>query len=183
MDIENFHTDPNLIARCRRGEPQAQFMLYKQYSKAMYNIAIRITNNSMDAEDILQESFITAFERLSEMINPDSFASWLKRIVINRSIDLVRKSKPSFVDLNEELHDGLDPEEETDFIPEPEVVHHAIRNLPGGSRTVLVLHALEGYKHKDIASMLGISESTSKTQYKRALELLNRDLKEKIYVR
>jgi RNA polymerase sigma-70 factor (ECF subfamily) len=137
----------------------------------------------MDAEDILQESFITAFERLTELSSDGSFTSWLKRIVINKSIDQVRKNRLVFVDLSENLSDGMDDDEDANFLPEPELVHFAIRNLPGGSRTVLVLHALEGYKHRDIASMLGISESTSKTQYKRALELLNKDLKQKTYAR
>lgn len=179
----NLYTDTDLLEGCRRGEPQAQFMLYRQYSKAMYNIAIRFTNNRMDAEDILQEAFITAFERLSELGSSNSFASWIKRIVINRCIDHVRKNRLTFVELDEELHDTGDADEDTDFVAEPELIHHAIRQLPGGSRSVLILHALEGYRHREIASMLGISESTSKTQYKRALELLNKDLKQKIYAR
>jgi len=183
MNNENLYTDTDLIARCRRGEPQAQFMLYRQFSKAMYNIAIRFTNNRMDAEDILQDAFVAVFEKLPELISPATFPAWLKRIVINRCIDEARRKKLNFIELDEEFHDDTGQDEEEGFLPEPEVVHHAIRNLPDGGRTVLVLHALEGYKHRDIASMLGISESTSKTQYKRALELLHKELKQKIYVR
>jgi len=182
MNNGNLHIDSDLIERCRRGEAKAQFMLYKQYSKAMYNIAIRFTNNRMDAEDILQESFISAFEKLPGLINTVSFSGWLKRIVINRCIDQVRKNRVIFDKIDENLPGNFDREDEPDFTIDPSIVHNAIRNLPAGSRTILVLHALEGYKHREIAGMLGISESTSKTQYKRALELLNRDLKQKIYV-
>ena len=148
----------------------------------MYNIAIRFTNNRMDAEDILQESFITAFEKLPGLVETTSFPAWLKRIVINRCIDQIRKNKLTFDNLNESLPDNYDIEDEPDFTIDPAIVHNSIKNLPGGSRTILVLHALEGYKHREIAEMLGITESTSKTQYRRALELLNRDLKQKIYV-
>ena len=175
------HTDQDLVARCRKGEPDAQFMLYKQYSKAMYNIAIRLTNNRMDAEDILQDSFITAFEKLPGLVSTESFASWLKRIVINRCIDQVRRNRMVFETIDEDLHDSPDNDEETEIDIGPEVVHEAIRNLPDGGRTVLVLYALEGYRHREIAGMLSISESTSKTQYKRAIELLNKDLKNRIY--
>jgi len=182
MNGENLYINIDLIERCRKGETTAQFMLYKQYSKAMYNIAIRFTNNKMDAEDILQESFITAFEKLPGLLDTASFPNWLKKIVINRCIDQARKTRITFDNLNEDMPDTYDIEDEPDFTIDPSIVHHSIRNLPAGSRTILVLHALEGYKHREIADMLGISESTSKSQYKRALELLNKDLKQRIYV-
>jgi RNA polymerase sigma-70 factor, ECF subfamily len=182
MDSDNLHIDTDLIERCRQGEAKAQFMLYKQYSRAMYNIAIRFTNNKMDAEDILQDSFITAFEKLPGLQNITSFPGWLKRIVINRCIDLVRKNRIIFDDLDDDLTETSDDGDEPDFMIDPAIVHNSVRNLPAGGRTVLVLHALEGYRHREIAAMLGVSESTCRTQYKRALELLNRDLKQKIYV-
>ncbi|MFH0843697.1 MAG: sigma-70 family RNA polymerase sigma factor [Bacteroidota bacterium] len=182
MTSDNQYIESDLIERCRRGETKAQFMLYKQYSKAMYNIAIRFTNNKMDAEDILQESFLTAFEKLPELQNSASFPLWLKRIVVNRCIDQVRKNRPVFDDIDKNLPEGYEMEDEPDFTIDPAIVHSSVKNLPPGGRTILVLHALEGYKHREIAGMLGISESTSKSQYKRALELLNRDLKQKIYV-
>jgi RNA polymerase sigma factor (sigma-70 family) len=181
MDSDNLHGDSDLIARCRRGEIKAQFMLYKKYSRAMYNIAIRVTNNRMDAEDILQDSFIIAFERLPDLLNNESFAGWLKRIVINRCIDQVRKNRMIFDNVDEDLPDSYDIEDEPDYTIDPSVIHNSIRNLPAGSRAVLVLHALEGYKHREIAEMLGISDSTCRTQYRRAIKLLNRDLKQKIY--
>ncbi len=181
MNGNDLHTG-DLIERCKKGEVTAQFMLYKQYSKAMYNIAIRFLNNKMDAEDILQESFITAFEKLIELSSHSAFGSWLKRIVINNCINHLRSNRLVFDDLDEYHSLEHTLEEEPAFSIDPAIVHHSIKGLPPGGRTILVLHALEGYKHREIAGMLGISESTSKSQYKRALTLLNKELKQKIYV-
>jgi RNA polymerase sigma factor (sigma-70 family) len=170
-----------LIESCKRGDARAQFMLYKQYSKAMYNIAIRFLNNRMDAEDILQESFVTAFEKISELSNENAFGSWLKRIVVNNCITHIRKNKVLFEDLDGYEH-TLGNVEDEDFDIEPEVVHDAIKELPDGGRTILILYALEKYKHREIAEMLSISESTSKSQYRRALDILYHNLKSKINV-
>ncbi len=148
----------------------------------MYNIAIRFLNNKMDAEDILQESFVTAFTRLKELQNRDLFGSWLKRIVINNCISLQRKRKIAFEEIDEQRHG--ESEERSEGIPEVDsaLIHRAIKELPHKGRTVLVLRALEGYSHKEIAETLDISVSTSKTQYSRALSLLNMKLKGKIDV-
>jgi RNA polymerase sigma factor (sigma-70 family) len=180
MSIDDLNTTEKIIDRCRQGDVKAQYILYKQYSKAMYNIAVRFLNNKMDAEDILQESFITAFEKLSELTNNIAFGSWLKRIVINNSITQVRKNHFEFTDIAD--YQFVEENTEEDFNIDPALIHDAIKELPSGGRTILVLYALEGYKHREIAEMLGVSESTSKTQYKRALDLLYRQLKQKIYV-
>ena len=148
----------------------------------LYNIAIRFLNNKMDAEDILQESFVTAFDKMGELTSHNAFGSWLKRIVINNCITHIRRSKFDFVDIDD--HASLmDPDEtDGDLRIDPAIVFTAIKDLPQGGRTILVLHALEGYKHREIAEMLDISESTSKSQYRRALDLLFIQLKQKIYV-
>ena len=148
----------------------------------MYNIAIRFLNNKMDAEDILQESFITAFDRLGELQNRAVFGSWLKRIVINNCISFQRKRRIHFEEIDEQRHgEALELEEGMPEV-DPALVHQAIRELPSKGRTVLVLRALEGYSHKEIAETLNISVSTSKTQYHRALSLLNMKLKGKLDV-
>jgi RNA polymerase sigma factor (sigma-70 family) len=182
MSTDELNTDFQIVSRCRRGEARAQFMLYKQYSKAMYNIAIRFLNNRMDAEDILQESFITAFGKLNELANDNAFGSWLKRIVINNCITHLKRNKQAFEDING--YASVADTDEPDHFPDidPAMIHKAIKDLPAGGRTILALHALEGYKHREIAELLGISESTSKSQYKRSLELLYVNLKQKIYV-
>ena len=173
--------EKNIIARCQKGDVSAQFLLYKQYSKAMYNIAVRFLNNKMDAEDVLQESFLVAFEKIDGLTSITSFGSWLKRIVINNCLTILRKKRLYFEDISDyKLEDTDDEDSFTDI--DPVIIHKEIKNLPDGGRTILVLHALEGYKHREIAEMMGISESTSRSQYKRALGILNKSLKEKIYV-
>ncbi len=86
--MDDLNINVQILERCKNGEVKAQFLLYKQYSKAMYNIAIRFLNNKMDAEDILQESFVTAFEKLGELSSHNAFGSWLRRIVINNCITI-----------------------------------------------------------------------------------------------
>ena len=177
MNRETLDMNSQLIGRCLEGDMKAQFMLYKNYSRAMYNIALRITGNRMDAEDVLQESFVTAFGRLEELKNTTFFTSWLKRIVINNSVSLVRKRKLPFDDLAFSVTEIPEDDHGSEICADPSVVNDAIRDLPDGGRAVLVLHALEGYRHREIAEMLGISESTSKSQYRRAIELLRGSLK------
>jgi RNA polymerase sigma-70 factor (ECF subfamily) len=176
---ETININRRVIEKCLEGDIKAQFQLYKQYSKAMYNIAIRFLNNKMDAEDILQESFVTAFNRLGELQNRDAFGSWLKRIVINNCISLQRKNRSQFEEIDEQRQGEEDKSNEELPLVDPALVHQAIRELPARGRTVLVLRALEGYSHKEIAEKLGVTVSTSKTQYSRALVLLNEKLKEK----
>jgi len=138
---ETININNRLIEKCLEGDIKAQYQLYKQYSKAMYNIAIRFLNNKMDAEDILQESFVTAFGRLEELKNRDVFGSWLKRIVINKCISLQRKRKIAFEEVDEERHG--EPIEMDEGLPEvdPSLVHRAIKELPQKGRAVLVLRA------------------------------------------
>jgi len=171
----------DIINRCREGDPKAQFLLYKNYSRAMYNIAIRFLNNKMDAEDILQESFVKAFENINDLENSKAFGSWMKRIVINNCISSLRKNKVYFEEINEYNFEDQVEEDVFETI-DPTHVHKAIKELPEGSRTILILHALEGYKHREVASMLNIAESTCRTQYKRALGLLNKTLTKNVYV-
>ena len=140
--------------------------------QAMYNTCVRIVVNQFDAEDILQESFVSAFKSLESFKGESSFGAWLKRIVINKSLNALRQKKYSFTDLDnlQVAQEELDDDE----IPEvaPEAIHEAIKTLPEKARVVLNLYLLEGYMHKEIAEMLEISESTSKSQYQRAKKLL-----------
>lgn len=169
----------NIIEQCRQGDMRAQFLLYKAYSKAMYNTAIRFMNNKMDAEDILQESFVTAFTAIGNLENSRAFGSWLKKIVINNCISMLRSRKIVFSDVPDDMSEE---EEEQSFTPDPAIIHNAIRELPEGARSVLALYLIEGYTHREVAGMLDITESTSRTQYARALKILRIKLKERIYV-
>lgn len=141
----------------------------------MYNTLIRITNNQEAAKDLLQEAFVKAFKRIEDLDNPSAFPGWLKRIVVNTGIEYARKRKFTYEEITQETEE-LEEDIENDALIEPETLHAAIKELPKGCRMVLTLHLLEGYKHHEVAEELGISESTSKTQYRHAKMLLKEKL-------
>ncbi len=177
MDIETIDINKRLIERARQGDQQAMYRLYKSHVQAMYNTCVRIVVNQYDAEDILQESFVSAFKSLEFYKGESSFGTWLKRIVINKSLNHLRQKRQNFTDLDN-LHiayEESDDEEITEVTPE--AIHEAIKSLPEKARVILNLYLLEGYMHKEIAEMLDISESTSKSQYQRARKLLQEKLK------
>jgi len=160
-----------LIEACKAGDTLAQMRLYNLYAKAMFNICMRMINIREEAEDILQEAFCEVFTHLHSYRVESSFGAWLKRIVINRCINALKRKKVNF-----ELRDDIHKIEETDTncgkqeINELEVKHiqKAMKQLPDGYRTIFSLYLLEGYDHTEIAGILSISESTSRSQYKRA---------------
>ena len=174
MKISFTESESKLIKRCKEGDAKAQYKLYKLYSKGMYNIAIRMTNDHGTAEDVIQDSFIKAFSEIQKLQNEKAFGGWLKRIVINRCIDATRKKRIVFTDMELISVKHMDIAEEVDDSIDPELVHHFIKKLPDGARQILVMRALEGYKHADIAEKFRISESTAKTQYFRAKQLLSK---------
>ena len=142
----------------------------------MYNIGYRIVNNEAEAEDVLQEAFISAFRSLEHYRGDATFGSWLKRIVVNKAINVLKTRKM------EQLPEGDDfdvPEEtwiEEEFPFSVDQVKQAIEHLPDGYRSVLSLYLLEGYDHSEIAEILGISESTSKSQFNRSKKKLRDNL-------
>jgi RNA polymerase sigma factor (sigma-70 family) len=157
-----------LIERCRAGERYASKQLYEQYAKAMYNVSYRIVRDEDDAHDILQEAFISAFHNLHTYRAESAFGAWLKRIVINKAINFIRKKREIPLSENEEFdlaEDGLESEPDQLSVDK---VKRAINLLPDGYRLVLSLYLLEGYDHKEIAGILNITESTSKSQFNRA---------------
>lgn len=169
----------SVIQQCKKGNKKAQFELYQQYSKAMYNVAIRITGNRESAQDILQDAFVKAFTDLHDLKDENAFGGWLKRIVINRSIDEIRKRRISFSSLDKLTFEPIEHVEEIEEATDPETVHRLIKLLPDGAREILVLRSLEGLKHTEIAEKLNISESTAKTQFFRAKQLLVKMINEK----
>ena len=164
-----------LVERCRLHDRQAQAELYRRYAKAMFNAALRITGDYAEAEDVLQESFLSAFRELSTYKGDSSFGAWLKRIVVNKSINCLRQRRLALVPLGEQHHDApadnnsaASPDDEAETHYRADVLRRCIQELPDGYRVVLSLYLLEGYDHLEIAGILGISESTSKSQYSRA---------------
>ncbi len=181
------HAD--LVKRCQQGERRAQYELYQHYVKAMYTICLRILNHEAEAEDVLQEAFIDAFGHIASFRGQSTFGAWLKQIVVNRAINQLRSRRLEFIDLDSyrpgeeesELADRLDvadvePVDEEAITLEVERVKRAMQQLPEGYRVVLSLYLFEGYDHEEIGNVLGISETTSRTQYlrgkKRLLDLL-----------
>jgi len=179
--FRNIHQD--LIDGCKTGDQKAQFQIYKLYYKAMYNTSLRIVNDSMEAEDIMQESFLSAFEKIDTYSGTVSFGAWLKRIVVNRSLDTLSKRKAVFEDIESHIgirDDSTDETERNENIDvKVEEVKHAIENLPDGYRIILSLYLLEGYDHDEIAEIMGINSSTSRSQLSRAKQKLISELKGK----
>lgn len=170
-----------LVDRCRTNDRQAQYELYSLYAKAMYNVCIRIVNHTSEAEDILQEAFLEAFTRLDEFRSESSFGAWIKKIVVNKSINYLKKRKLVLVD---ELANEKEIVREEYFDDEHQQwevqrVLSTIRTLPDGYRVILTLYLIEGYDHEEIARILNITESTSKSQYSRAKEHVRTQLKKK----
>lgn len=166
----NVYIHAPLIEECRQGSSKAQFRLYNQYAKAMYNLAYRILNNREDAEDMLQEAFVDCFRNLSTFRFESTFGAWLKKILVNRCINQLKKKK---IDLT--LCENLPAdiyEEDNEVVYDTTKIFKGIEMLPDGYRVILTLYLLEGYDHSEIAQILGISESTSKSQYSRAKDKL-----------
>lgn len=159
------------IREARKGNELAAFNLYESYSKAMYNTLVRMVSDSDLAKDLLQEAFIKAFKNLENLTNDRAFAGWLKRIVVNTGLEHLRKRNMQFEQIDK-AHDELVEEDLEVEEVDAKSIHLAIKELPDGCRTVLSLHVFEDMKHGEIAEQLGISESTSKTQYRHAKKLL-----------
>ena len=177
--FRNIHQD--LIDGCVAGDQKAQFQVYKLYYKAMFNTSLRIVNDSMEAEDVMQEAFLSAFEKINTYSGTVSFGAWLKRIVVNRSLDALGKRKAIFEDIDNHTNLRDDSGEETRYKEElenkVEEVKAAIEELPEGYRVILSLYLIEGYDHDEIAEMLNISSSTSRSQLSRAKQKLVSELK------
>lgn len=162
------------LKQLKKGNELAAFNIYKAYSQSMFNTLLRLTGQHETAQDLLQEAFVKAFNSIHTLEELSAFPGWLKRVVLNTGLEFLRKKSLQFesisdkVDLSEEL-----PE---DYFVSDEELHKEINQLPDGCRTVLVLHLFEGLKHQDIASRIGIAESTSKTQYRHAKMLLKEKL-------
>jgi RNA polymerase sigma-70 factor (ECF subfamily) len=163
----------NLIEACRRNDRRAQVELYDLFSRTMFNTSYRLVKNLAEAEDITQEAFLAAYRNIGSFRNEVPFDGWLRRIVINRSLDYLRKQKHVFTELNEDIPDSAG---NADYNGEYDENREALRRqliaglamLPEGFRIILSLYYFEGYDHEEIAHILKISPSTSRSQLTRA---------------
>jgi len=173
---KNIHDD--LIRRCLTGDRYAQRELYELYAKAMFNICFRITGDQSDAEDVLQEAFVSAFRNLSSYRGQATFGAWLKRIVINKALNFIKKNRLDLVPIEEEDR-YVDETDEvvTSEVLEVKSIKKALNQLPDGYRVVFSLYLIEGYDHREIAEILDITESTSKSQFNRSKKKLREILR------
>lgn len=173
---ENIHQE--IIDQCKEGDQKAQFRLYKLYYKPMYSVCMRLVNQAAEAEDVMQEAFLNAFRNIDTYRGEVSFGAWLKRIVINRSLDHLKKKKLKLEEINDKTAQIADYQMEMKEV-NVEVIKNAIQQLPDGYRVVLSLFLIEGYDHEEISQILGITNSNSRTQFLRAKNKLRELLKDK----
>lgn len=177
-DIKPTILQLELVEQCKSNDRQAQLRLYRKYCEGMFCVAMRFLKNEDDAEDVLQESFIKAFQRIEQFKGEVTFGAWLKRIVVNGCIDFLKSKKQRLIELDESY---IYVAEEEDWNVNKgidlEVVKRAIEQLPDKYRYVVQLFLMEGYDHSEISEILHISETASRTRLLRGKgklkELLN----------
>ncbi|MEM6641723.1 MAG: sigma-70 family RNA polymerase sigma factor [Bacteroidota bacterium] len=165
----NHNIHKHLIEQSQRGDQQAMKALYSAYAHAMYNICRRMMGEEEEAKDVLQDAFVDVFDKLGTLRDVGMFSSWIKRIVVNRCINAIRKKKIEIEEISESMVVPAEEESNFDYTNfQAAQVLSAIDKLPKGCRTVLSLYLFEGYDHKEIGEILGVSESASKAQYCKA---------------
>ncbi len=180
MQHTNQHIE-QLLQECLSGKQSAQLEIYTRYYRAMYNTALRILNNSFDAEDMMQESFLIAFTKLSTFKGEVTFGSWLKRIVINKCLTQLRKNK-RFAEVKLEIARESEIEDESldyDTI-KSEVVLNKIGQLSENYRVALTLHLIEGFDYEEISEIMQITYQNSRTTISRAKDKLRTILSQEL---
>ncbi len=170
--------EKQLVKQCRNRSARGFDRLYQRYASVLFGICLRYGGNKEAAEDILQDVFVTIFKKIDSYRFEGSFEGWLKRITVNVAINYLRKQKRKYlvsVDDNEYVKLESYDADAISKLSEMEILE-SIQRLPEGYRTVFNLYVIEGYKHKDIAEMLGITESTSRTQLAKARKALQLDI-------
>jgi RNA polymerase sigma factor (sigma-70 family) len=167
----------DIIDGCIKGNRTSQKALYDYYSSKMYYACLRYATDKEEAEDILQEGFVKVFQNISTFSGNGSFEGWIRRIIVNTAIEHFRKKNMKFADA--EIENAIDQSHSVtivDHFSEQDLLK-IISQLPIGYKTVFNLYAIEGFSHKEIADMLKITESTSKSQLSRARGMLQEKLK------
>ncbi len=170
--MAEYNQHNEIVMLCIQKERTAQFELYSLYSKAMFNLCLRIMKTREDAEDMLQSSFVDVFSKIETFRFESTIGSWIKRIVVNNCINELRKRKLDFIDIDKNYIENLTTIDEGSLNLNVIKLNDAIMSLSDGYRLVFTLYALEGYDHEEIGQIMNISESTSKSQYSRAKQRL-----------
>lgn len=170
-------TEQELIKACKKGERQAQELLYRRYSPKLFGVCLRYASNREEAEDFLQEGFIKIYRNLYKYKPTGSFSAWLYRLMVNVALEKIRQNQKR---KNQMSLDDLvnDPETSDDIFSSfgARNIISMVQKLPEGYRIIFNLYVVEGYSHKEIASLLEITESTSKSQLSRAKATLRKML-------
>lgn len=172
MKTNILYTHKDLIEKSKSGDRNSQYKLYELYVDAMYNVSMRIVSIREDAEDIIQDSFVDAFKNLTSFRYESTFGSWLKRIVINKSINHLKLKKIPITTLDKHEYHITEEIKESVNTRDIEKIKKGITRLPDGYRQIINLYLIEGYDHIEISEILEISSSTSKSQYHRAKKKL-----------
>ena len=161
-----------LIRKCQQKSRKAFEELYKKFSPFVYGICLRYAKNRDEAQDILQDCFIKIMDRIGDFRFEGSFEGWLQRMAVNESLNYLRLGRNSFSDMDEENADAED--ERADIVSDmtAKELLDLISKLPDGYRTIFNMYVIEGYQHNEIAGILNITESTSRSQLKKAREYL-----------
>lgn len=172
----------DIVEKCKANDRSAQLQLYKQYCDGMYCVAMRFLKNADDAEDVLQEAFIKAFQKIHQFKGEVTFGAWLKRIVVNKCIDFLKSKKEQTVALDESY---MKPVVDDDWTVEEHIdineVKEAIGNLSQKYKYVVMMYLLEGFDHKEISAVLDISETACRTRLLRGKGQLKELLQAKGY--
>ena len=171
-------SDPEIIEGCARNERKAQQILYDKYSRLLLGVCLRYASDRAEAEDILQDSFLKIFFNIKEYSGTGSFIGWLRKVAVNTAITHYHKNLKFryHIDIDEYVSVETGVNSFNEDIYTADELYSVLNELPAGYRMVLNLYAVEGYKHKEIAEMLGIDTNTSKSQYSRAKAVIREKL-------
>lgn len=162
-------TDDELIEKCLKGDQRAQRALFDKFSRKMMSVCMRYIGDREHAEDVLQDGFVKVFTHLASFKREGSFEGWIRRTMVNTSLDYLRKQKNLAIDADISEAEFLAGEDEKVLSKmRVEQLMELISDMPPGYRTVFNMYAIEGYSHQEIAKELGVTESTSKTQFRKA---------------
>ena len=182
MELQDTITQEEMVYKSKRGDPSGYTELYHRYAKEIYNTIYRLVNHTAEAEDLLQESFVAAFQAIGSFENTGGFRAWIKRIAINKSISWLRKRKNQVWTefdagiLITETEETLD---EIAFTTKVSDVINAIEKLPYQYRTIVQLYLLENIPQAEIANMVGLTHNTVRVQYHRAKQQILKTLEKK----
>ncbi len=166
-----------LILKCKKQDATAQGELYKQYSGVLFAICLRYSPNYTEAEDNLQDAFITIFKKVEQYNAKGSFEGWIKRVTVNTVLQKYRKQRSFEIVDESQIEDEVEVEIESEEIP-LDFLLKIVQELPDRYRLVFTMYVMDGYQHKEIAEMLGISDGTSKSNLARGRMILKNKIEE-----